>query len=175
MNKVLALCLATLVCLPVSAQESGMQSLPGYVDFGALDSVYGEPRVRINISGTLLKFMAAVSKKEEPQAAALMQNLDGVRVNVYSTAGQAGAAIDRIASVKKILLADTWEPIVQVKESAEEVQIFVKTDAEQMQGLTVMTANEEEAVFINILGAMDPAHLQVVMDQLNTNVDIGSE
>jgi hypothetical protein len=174
MNKFLALCFAALICLPASAQESSMQSLPGYVDFGALDSVYGEPRVRINISGTLLKFMAAMSK-EDPEASALMQNLDAVRVSVYSTDGQADAAREQISMIKTKLLEDAWEPIVQVKESAEEVQIFVKTDGEDMQGLTVLTANAEEAVFINILGAIDPAQLQTVMDQLNTNVDIDTE
>ena len=76
------LALTALLSMPVVAQESAMTSMPGYVDFGALDSVYGEPRVRINISGTLLKFLAAVSK-EDPEAAALMQNLEGIRVNVY--------------------------------------------------------------------------------------------
>ena len=174
MSKFLALCFAALICLPAGAQESSMQSLPGYVDFGALDSVYGEPRVRINISGTLQKFMAAMSK-EDPEAAALMQNLDAVRVSVYSTDGQADAAREQISTIKKQLLEDAWEPIVQVKESAEEVQIFVKTDGENMQGLTVLTANTEEAVFINILGAIDPAKLQTVMDQLNTDVDVDTE
>ena len=174
MKKLLVICLVALIGLPAYAQQSNLQSMPGYVDFGALDSVYGEPRVRINLSGTLLKFMAALSK-EDPEAAALMQNLDGVRINVYSTGGEVQAAMEQISSIKKILVDDAWEPIIQVRESAEEVQIFIKTDNDHMQGLTVLTVNEEEAVFINILGAIDPGQLQVVMDQLNTNIDISTE
>jgi len=151
-----------------------MKSLPGYVDFGALDSVYGEPRVRVNIGGTLLKFMGAVIK-DDPEAAALMRNLEGVRINVYSTSGQVDPAIEQIARVREVLRREAWEPIVQVKENAKEVQIFIKANEAGMQGLTVMTVDSEEAVFINILGEIDPTKLKILMDQLNTDVDVDTE
>ncbi len=54
MKKWIAVLLAAFISLSASGQESDMKSMPGYVDFGVLDSVYGEPRVRINIGGTLL-------------------------------------------------------------------------------------------------------------------------
>jgi len=173
-KKGLAVFLAVFISLSAIAQESDMKSMPGYVDFGALDSVYGEPRVRINIGSTLLKFMAAVSK-EDPEAAMLMRNLDGVRINIYSTSGQMDAAAEQIARVKEVLRKESWEPIVQVKESDEEVQIFILADETGMQGLTVMTVDEEEAVFINILGEIDPSKLSMVLKQLNTDVDIDQE
>jgi hypothetical protein len=173
-KKWIAVSLAAFISLSASGQESDMKSMPGYVDFGVLDSVYGEPRVRINIGATLLKFMAAVSR-EDPEAAALMSNLEGVRINVYSTSGQIEPALEQIARVKEMLRKEAWEPIVQVKESDEEVQIFIKTDATGMQGLTVMTVDAEEAVFINILGEMDPSKLGLVLDQLNADVDVDGE
>ena len=171
MKKWIAVFLVAFFSLPATAQESDMQAMPGYVDFGVLDSVYGEPRVRINIGGTLLKFMAAVTR-EDPEAAALMRNLEGVRINVYPTSGHMDAAVEQIARVKEMLGKDDWEPIVQVKESDEEVQIFIKADESGMQGLTVMTVNAEEAVFINILGELDPSKLGIVLDQLNADVDV---
>ncbi len=174
MKKWITVLLAAFISLSASGQESDMKSMPGYVDFGVLDSVYGEPLVRINIGGTLLKFMAAVSR-EDPEAAALMSNLEGVRINVYSTSGQIDPAVEQIARVKELLSKAAWEPIVQVKESDKEVQIFIKTDETGMQGLTVMTVDAEEAVFINILGEMDPSKLGVVLGQLNADVDVDVE
>ena len=174
MKRWIAVLLTAFIGMPLAAQESDLRSLPGYVDFGALDSVYGEPRVRVNIGGTLLNFMAAVIK-DDPEAAALMRNLDGVRINVYSTSGQVDAAMEQIARVREVLSEEAWEPIVQVKESAKEVQIFIKANETGMQGLTVMTVDSEEAVFINILGEMDPTKLKILMDQLNTNVDVDTE
>ena len=63
--------------------------------------------------------------------------------------------------------------MVQVKEEGEEVQIFMKGDDSGMQGLTVMTVNEEEAVFINIIGEIDPSQLDMVMK--NIDLDMGGD
>ena len=158
--------------LPLSLQAQSLEDMPGYVDFGALDEVYGEPRVMINIGGVLMTFMAAAASHEDPQAAALMRNLDGVRVNVYDTAGVMTPALEQIKAVRVLLQQEGWEPVVQVKEDGEEVQIFMKANEEGMQGLTVMTVNLEEAVFINVLGEIDPAQLNAVMD--NLNIDLGN-
>lgn len=167
----LVLLLALCLSAPLAAQESELESMPGYVDFVSLSNVYGEPRVMINISGLLLQFMAAASEND-PQSAELMRNLKGVRVNVYDTAGLMTPALEQIASVKEVLQKEGWAPVVQVKEATEQVQIFMKAGEEGMQGLTVMTVNAEEAVFINILGEIDPAQLSGVMDKLNVDVDV---
>lgn len=171
-----ALCFVLLACLslPAMAADTDLESLPGYVDFGELADAYGEPRVMINISGFLLQFMAAASKND-PEQAALLRNLEGIRVNVYPTDGVLAPAQEQIATVKSALQKKGWQPVVQVRESDEEVQIFMKGDAAGMQGLTVMTVDEEEAVFINILGAIDPAKLTMVMDRLNVDVGMDSE
>lgn len=168
----LALTLILILFSPsLSAESEGIDSMPGYVDFSALQDVYGEPRVMINISGFLLQFMSAAASAEDPQAAALMRNLEGVRVNVYDTAGMMTPALEQIAAVKTLLQKESWQPVIQVKEAGEEVQIFMKGDDQGMQGLTVMTVNEEEAVFINILGEINPDQLDEVMSNLNINVN----
>ncbi|MEP5766678.1 MAG: DUF4252 domain-containing protein [Halieaceae bacterium] len=177
MNKFIMLLLAACLSAPVIAQDNDMQSLPGYVNFGELEEFYGEPRVMININGFLLKFMsaAAAASKNDQEAALLMRNLDGVRVNVYDTVGKLEPAKEQIATVKKVLQKAGWQPVVQVKKTDEEVQIFMKGDDGGMQGLTVMTVNTEEAVFINILGEIDPTQLNAVMAQLNVDVDVETE
>ncbi len=70
-----------------------------------------------------------------------------------------------------MLVNQDWEPIVQVRESGEEVQIFMKLDAEIVQGLVVMAVDGEEAVFINIIGMIDPAKLEQVMNQFDVSVN----
>jgi hypothetical protein len=171
MNRWLLILVLILLSPSLAAESEDLDSIPGYVDFGALQDVYGEPRVMINISGFLLQFMSAAASQEDPQAAALMRNLEGVRVNVYDTAGLMTPALEQIAAVKAMLQKGGWQPVVQVKEDGEEVQIFMKADEQGMQGLTVMTVNEEEAVFVNILGDINPEQLDEVMSNLNINVD----
>ncbi|MEM1413115.1 MAG: DUF4252 domain-containing protein [Pseudomonadota bacterium] len=175
MNKLMKHCaiatMALLLALPALAQEDELKSMPGYVDFGTLDAVYGEPKVRVNIGGFLLSFMSQAAK-EDPDAAALMEGLEGVRINIYSTEGEIAPAMDQLQDVKDMLSDQNWEPIVQVNEDDENVQIFMKADGEGMQGLTVMVVNAEEAVFLNILGSIDPDQIGAVMDQFDVDMDI---
>lgn len=166
---VLAIGLGCLA-LPLSAQEDALKDLPGYVDFGQLASEYGEPKVMINLGGSILKFVGGLSK-DDPEAAALLQQLKGVRINVYSVDGNPDAALQKIKQVKSLLQGDHWEPIVQVNEEGEQAQIFVKLNGETMEGLTVMAVDDEEAVFINIIGQLDPAQLSQVMDNFDIDID----
>jgi hypothetical protein len=165
-----ALLLAACLSVPATAQELDLSEMPGFVNFESLSDFYGEPRVMINISGFLLKFMAAASKND-PEAAEVMRNLKGVRVNVYNTEGIMTPALEQIARVKAVLDKSGWQPVVQVKESREEVQIFMKANDVGMQGLTVMKVDGEEAVFVNIVGEIDPSQLSGVMNHIQIDVD----
>jgi len=157
--------------VPAAAQEDELKDLPGYVDFGTLEAVYGEPKVMVNIGGFLLSFMSQATK-DDPDTAALMEGLKGVRINIYSTEGQVQPAMEQLNNVKGMLTAQNWEPIVQVNEDGEQVQIFMKADGEGMQGLTVMAVDDTEAVFLNILGSIDPERLGEVMNQFDVDVDV---
>jgi hypothetical protein len=163
--------LTALLSFGAAAQEDELKALPGYVDFGELSAVYGEPKVMINIGGMLLGFVSAAAK-DDPEAAEILRNLEGVRINVYEVGGETAPAMEHLREIKGLLKAQNWEPIVQVNEDDEQVQIFVKLDGEGMQGLTVMAVDGEEAVFLNILGMIDPDKLSAVMDQFDVNVDV---
>jgi len=41
-----------------------------------------------------------------------------------------------------------------------------------MEGMTVMVVDEEEAVFVNVIGQLNPAELAQVMDKFDVNVDL---
>lgn len=170
MKRFLIATMCTLLALPALAQEDALRDLPGYVDFGGLNSIYGEPKVNISIGGALLNFVGAMAKNEDPQAAAIFSKLKGVRVRVYATDGDAAAAMDQVGSVKQSLTDSQWSPVVQVNEEGEQVQIFMKLNGEVMDGLTLMAVDNEEAVFINVIGQIDPNELAELMDNFDVNV-----
>ena len=172
MKRFLITAVCTMLAFPAMAQEDALKDLPGYVDFGEMTSIYGEPKVNISIGGALLGFVGAMAKNDDPEAAAIFNKLKGVRVSVYNTedAG-AGAALEQVSRVKDLLQASDWEPIVQVNDDGEQVQIFIKINGTVMDGLTLMAVDEEEAVFINVIGQLDPNELSQVMG--NFDIDIG--
>ena len=103
--------------------------------------------------------------------AAIFNKLKGVRVSVYSTEGNLDAALDQVNRVKGALIASDWEPIVQVNDEDEQVQIFMKMAGNKMDGLTLMAVDDEEAVFINVIGQLDPQELAEVMNNFDIDIE----
>lgn len=171
MKRFLITAFCTLLALPAIAQEDALRDLPGFVDFGEMNSIYGEPKVNISIGGALLGFVGALAKNEDPQAAAIFSKLKGVRVSVYATGGDAAAALDQVSRVKETLSALQWSPVVQVNEEGEQVQIYMKMAGEVMDGLTLMAVDSEEAVFINVIGQLDPEELSQLMGRFDVDLD----
>lgn len=176
MKTLITAMLAALLSVSTWAQNEDMENMPGYVDFGSLDAIYGEPRVMINIGGPLMQFMTlAAQSSDDPEAAALMQDLEGVRINIYNTGGNLDPALAQMTEAKAALEAAQWQPIIQVKEEGENVQMFSRIEGDKMQGMAIMVVNAEEAVFLNILGTIDPSQVGRVMNQLNVDVDVEGE
>ncbi|EAQ98163.1 DUF4252 domain-containing protein [Congregibacter litoralis] len=172
--KIFALVLSLLLA-PASAHSADVASadLPGYVDFSALADEYGEARVTINLSGSILGLVASL-KHDNPAASETLKNLDSVRVQVYDTAGNTSAAASRMDAVSGKLMNAEWEQVIRVREAGERVHVFMKQGDNRIKGLMIMAVDPEEAVFINILGDIDPAHLETVVSQMNVvgNIDL---
>ena len=149
----------------------------GYVDFTNLDSVYGEPKVMVNLNKTMLGFISKINMSD-PDAAELISKLKAVRVQIYNMTDDDKPALDLIAKVSKDIQTKNWLPIVSVNEDDEKVRVFTKITDDIMDGLVVMVINNKEdregreAVFINIVGEIDPAQINKVTESLNIDVDL---
>lgn len=170
-GRCLAAALGALLALPALAQEDSLKDLPGYVDFGELSRIFGEPTVQISIGESLLGLVGSLSAKEDPQAAELFRKLNGVRVNVFETQAMADGAVDYVRDISSQLSAVGWEPVVTVNSAEEQVRIFMKISGDKVDGITVMALEDTEAVFVNVIGDINPAELEKVMDNLDIDVD----
>jgi hypothetical protein len=103
--------------------------------------------------------------------AELFKRLQGVRIRVFENASVTAGALDYVKEVSSRLSDGGWEPVVTVNTEAEQVRIFMKINADIVEGITVMAVEENEAAFINVIGNLNPAQLDKVMD--NFDVDIG--
>jgi hypothetical protein len=172
MKKFLIGFFCSLLALPAIAQEDELKDLPGYVDFGDLSATYGEPKIIINLGGTMLNFVSMMSSEESPETSEMISKLKGIRVQIYTLDEDVGAAKDQFSQVKGDLKSSGWEPIVQVNEEDEQVLVYMKTVKGNMEGMTVMVVDEEEAVFDNVIGQLNPEELGRVMDTFDVDVDL---
>jgi hypothetical protein len=149
----------------------------GYVDFANLDSEYGEPKVMVNLNKTMLGFISKINMSD-PEASELISKLKAVRVQIYNMTDNDQPALDLIARVSEDIQTKDWLPIVTVNEKDEKVRVFTKITNDIMDGLVVMVINnsesqgEREAVFINIVGEIDPAQINKVTESLNIDIDL---
>jgi len=163
--------LCALVSMPVLAQEDELKDLAGFIDFGDLSATYGEPKISINIGGTLLQFVGAMSGESDPEAANILSELKGVRVFGYPISNDPAVAKEKFSEVKSSLKSKGWEPVVQINESDEQVLIYMKLNGSAMEGMTVMTVDDEEVMFINIIGKLDPKQIGKVMHNFDVDID----
>ncbi|MBA6347941.1 MULTISPECIES: DUF4252 domain-containing protein [unclassified Colwellia] len=160
-----------------SASADDITKERGYVDFASLNSVYGEPKVMVNLNKTMLGFISKINLSD-PEASELISKLKAVRVQIYNMKGSDQPAIDLIAKVSKDIQSKNWLPIVSVNEEDEKVRVFTKITDDLMDGLVVMVINNKsdkdgrEAVFINIVGEIDPAQINKVTKSLNIDIDL---
>ena len=171
-NKFVIALICTLFTLPAIAQEDELKDLPGYVDFGDLSLTYGEPKITINLGGTMLNFVGMMSSSESPETSEMISKLKGIRVQIYTIEENAEVARNQFSDTRSNLKASGWEPIVQVNEDDEQVLVYMKAIDGHMEGMTVMVVDDEEAVFVNVIGQLNPAELAQVMDKFDVNVDL---
>jgi len=170
-RKILIACMTALMALPVMAQEDTLKDYPGYVDFGELSAVFGEPTVQISVGESLLGLVSSLSASEDPEAAELFNRLNGVRVNVFETDSMADGAVDLIKDVSSTLSEHGWESVVTVNSNDEQVRVFMMINDKQVEGITVMAVEETEAVFVNVIGSISPEELGKVMENFDIELD----
>lgn len=124
----------------------------------------------ISLGPTVLWF-AAGFMDDEPETQALLRSLDGVRIRIYEV--DEDADTDRIAKnferMGSKLLDDGWDPVMLVREEDELVQMYMKSSAGGIRGLTIVTADDEEVVVVNVMGDIDPLYYRDVMVALNVD------
>lgn len=164
-------CITAMVSLPVLAQEDGLKDYAGYVDFGELNEMFGEPTVQISVGQSLLGLVSSLSASEDPEVAELFKRLFGVRINVFEMNGMVDGAVDLVKSVASNLSSRGWESVVTVNSLEEQVRVFMMINNNQVEGITVMALEDDEAVFVNVIGNINPEELSRVMDNFDINVN----
>ena len=171
-KRILSISLITLLFSTSAYAES-----KGQIDFADLSAYYGEPKIEINLSASLMSMVGSFAKSEDPEVAEILSNLEFIKVRVYNLKGKVDKANATLDSVSKKLRADRWETLVTVNDNEEnqKVRIFSKTTNKVIDGIVVMVVSPEkeagEAIFINIVGEIDPNKIAKITDNLNIDIN----
>ena len=124
----------------------------------------------ISLGPTVLWF-AARFLDDEPETQALLRSLDGVRIRIYEVDedGDMNRIANNFERMGGKLLDDGWDPVMLVREEGEFVQMYVKSSGGGIRGLTIVSADDEEVVVVNVMGDIDPVYYRDVMVALNVD------
>ena len=122
----------------------------------------------ISLGPTTLRF-AARFLDDDPETQALLRSLDGVRVRIYEVHGDPERIARNFDHMGSKLSKDGWSPVMLVREEGELVQMYAKPSGGHIRGLTIVSADGDEVVVVNIMGDIDPVYYQDVMVALDVD------
>ena len=159
------LCILLVMGLARTAGAQDVSDHPGYIDFDALDKTFeAAPTLEVNLRGVLMEMAAAAAGESEPEISTLLEKIVAVQVRGFDAADEPlEAYLAYSRDLAGHLEARGWQTAVRVREDDERVDIMLNERAGGIAGLLVMLAgDEDERLFINIVGDIRPEQLATV-------------
>jgi len=173
----LAAC-ATLIALVITGvtprnlfadPDDSYKKHAGYVDFDAIKALQNmDAKVEVFLKGPLLAMAREVMVDEEPDMAEALAGVVLIRVKVYDmdtgTRDEDRARRDEVSGRARALAGELekkgWDMTVRVREDDEDVYVYLlPSKTNKIDGLCVMAVDRDEAVFVNIVGTIDPENI----------------
>lgn len=155
-----------VAALAISTTTAASAAETGEYDFGEFAvPESGAEFVEVNLTRNLIAIAARLVGKDEPDVAAVLAGLHGVRVHVVGVDDANRAELtQRMSDARNTLSQRGWERVVTVRESGENVDVYVKTRGDELIDGVVVTVLSQggEAVFINVVGNIRPEQLVTV-------------
>ncbi|MFC3093840.1 DUF4252 domain-containing protein [Alteromonas sediminis] len=165
------LILAAVVLLSgCSITASGLHDHPGYAH---IDSPYwwqADSEVNLSLGPTTLRAARWFTDvDQDPEVGVLLKELEGIRISVYEVTDNSEIFKKNIAQTQDNLNQEGWMPVLWVseKEEDETTLMFMKANGDNIDGLVVLSLSADEAVFVNVIGNIQPASFEPLMAHVN--------
>jgi len=149
-------------------QEEDVTRMPGYVDLSQFLNKDKDLTTEVELSNPLLSLVAGSTAQEDADLSRMLQVIKLIKVYSFDVKPNELAALsERIQSADAGLIKARWERFVKVREGKELTTVYLKRDKEQVVGLALLSVDENEAAFINIVGAIDLKAMNKLGEKFN--------
>lgn len=169
---VFALLALTLSACGITA--GSLRDDPGYASLDYPGWREADKEFGFSLGPLPLRFAAWViaAADDDPELAAMLRELKGVRIRIYEIQGDQQGVFKRIVESGRRLERDGWERLVTVNDDDERLLVMVKGDSTKISGMAVLTADSDEAVFINMIGNIRPEFFNDIFDSVDVDVNV---
>ena len=161
--------LAASILMLTACGITAPRSNEGYADLESLGMFDTDRTMALSLGPTVLRFAAFAVDEDEPEIAAMLRDLDGVRIRIYEIDGDAERVLARVKKMSLHLREDDWQPVMLVQEDGEQTHMLMRSEGDRILGLTLIAADHHEAVVINLMGHLDPNNFTEVMGALDVD------
>lgn len=168
------LCAVAALLLPAGA---GAQAIQVPTSWDKL-SARAKESVKVNLDASLLGFAAQFisddDEGEDAETRQLVGRLRGITVRSLEFAKPGEYSEADVEAVRAQLAG--WKPLVEAtdREDGEKVEVFVRTEKDQVVGLVVLAREPQELTFVHIDGPLDPADLSRLGGRLGIPRSVGA-
>jgi hypothetical protein len=171
MKTKMILLLTIFLSVALLAQKNDYTNYKGYVDLGSFDSFdESEEFTEVLIEEHLIRMVAKMAKNREPELSEILDGIKLVRVHAFETNDNSFIELkSRAEKIDNELMSKDWDRIVKVRGKSEFVNVYIKTESEDLiSGLVVASVEKNgEAAFVNIVGKIDLETIGRLSDQFD--------
>jgi hypothetical protein len=158
-----------LIATTAMAQQIDLRSLDKLAD-------KAEEKVEINVDEGMLKSAPGfLSEKDRDEAAVkkATEGLKGIFGRVYEF-GKAGSyQRSDLDPIRNQLKNPQWKVFTSIRDKSEEVEIWMHSTGNQVDGMLLLVAGSNELVVLNIVGSANLSDLAKIGAQFGVNIDAG--
>ncbi|MCF6226068.1 MAG: DUF4252 domain-containing protein [Xanthomonadales bacterium] len=170
--KNIALSIVLLLLLTACGFSGNRPNDPGYADLSLPGWTEADRVLSISFGPAILRMARwATDADEDPEVGALLKNVRAVRVAIYEVEGDNPRLRKRAADTSQHLKKQGWEVLVRVNEDTEQTLVMSKIVDQRMTGIVVLSIDEQDLVFVNLMGSIDPAQLGDILRGLDNETE----
>lgn len=158
--------------------SSGIQSKPGYAKLTMPSWFSTDTIVSINLGPRGLKPVRWMIERvvnssnddleiQEKILLSMLQDLQGVQLRVYEVDNNRKIFEKAIDESLVTLKQDGWQTLITAREEEKRVVIMQAGDAELITGFSILISTPENAVFVNLMGQLNPESIALLAKNLN--------
>ena len=156
--------------------SSGIESKPGYAKLTMPSWFLTDTKIAINLGPKCLKPVRWMINRivhdhelelSEQLLLSMLQDLQGVQLRVYEVENNRQVFDQAIDESVATLKQKDWQTILRVREDGEHVVIMKSGNDDSISGVSVLASTPENAVFINLMGHIDPESIAIIATSWN--------
>ena len=143
----------------------GLKDDPGYAYFNTPYFWEADEELHISLGPSVL----AVGKKfidDDEEFGALIADVRGIHLRVFDVRDNFDVLSEYIDTTSLQLQERGWETLVSSRDEDEYAEVMVKMVDTQIHGIVVLSAERDEAVFINIIGDIKPQSVRPLIAEI---------